>query len=207
MCIGTPKDIQHWINNSMSPMTEVSNGAVYYKRSHNGISFMLAWIPNESDEKNKFSDGKYTIEASVRKNDTSYFVEDWTYIGEGITLEPKDEKNDFADVTEHIYGIACNYIKPHIYYTLPNNEEVELFSDMGSANYDFGDADITIEELRKTYLETTDEISRKAIEEQIDKQCYDFANSLGVQYEEIQGMISIDDLSNSIKQVLIADYA
>lgn len=205
MCIGTRKNIQKWVKRSVKPMLSVSDGAVYYYRLNSGISFMLAWIPYDTGEKNKFGDGTYTIEASVRKNDTSYFVEDWSYIGEGIALQTVDQNNDFAAVVDWIYSIAWNYIKPHIYYTLPNNEQIELLSEMRTANFDFGDADQTIAELRKSYLEASDEDERKVIEEEIDRQCYDYANSLGVQYEEIQAMIGIDDLSFQIKQALIAE--
>jgi len=204
MAKATKTDIQEWIKKSIEPMLAVDDGAVYFYRLKKGCSFVLAWISYDAEEKNKFSDGKYTIEASVRKNDSSYFVEDWTYIGEGIPLQSVDQDNAFAAIVDWIFGIACNYIKPHINYTLPNNEDVELFSQMRLANYDFGDAEETIDELRKTYLETAVESERQTILEKIDRQCYDYANSLGVQYEEIQGMIGIDDLSNGLKEALLA---
>lgn len=94
--------------------------------------------------------------------------------------------------------------KSEIYYMLPNNKQVELLSEMHTTNYDFNDFDEPIEELRKAYFEVTDETETKLIEGKIETQCYAFADFLGIQYEEIQTMISIDDLSIGIKQALIA---
>lgn len=94
--------------------------------------------------------------------------------------------------------------KSGIYYMLPNNRQIELLSEMHTANYDFNDFDEPIEELRRTYSEVTDEADKKLIEEKIEAQCYAFADFLGIQYKEIQTMICIDDLSIGIKQALIA---
>lgn len=72
------------------------------------------------------------------------------------------------------------------------------------ANYDFGDFDEPIEDLRKTYYETSDEAGVKLIEQKIEAQCFAFADFLGMQDEEMQSMISISDLSIGIKQTLLA---
>lgn len=93
--------------------------------------------------------------------------------------------------------------KSEIYYTLPNNKQIELLSEMRTANYDFNDFDELIEDLRKTYFEATDEAEAKLIEDKIEAQCYAFADFLGIQYKEIQTMISIDDLSIGMKHVLL----
>lgn len=94
-------------------------------------------------------------------------------------------------------------INSEINYTLPNNTQIELLSEMHTANYDFGDFDEPIGDLRKTYYEVTDEAEKNAIEQKIDAQCTAFADFLGIQYPEIQGLISYGDLSYEIKQALI----
>lgn len=200
----TKEAIQNWIAESVKPMLADHNGAVYYYRIKGGASFVLAWILCDSDTENKFSGGKYTIEASVRKTDSSYFVDDWTYIGEGVTLQTTDDSNSFASITDWIFNIALTYLKTEIYYLLPNNKRIELLSEMHTANYDFGDFDEAIEDLRKTYYETSDEAGTKLIEQKIEAQCFAFADFLGMQDEEMQSMISISDLSIGIKQTLLA---
>lgn len=199
----TKEAIQNWIAESVKPMLANDDGAVYYYRLKGGASFVLAWIPCDSDTENKFSDGKYTIEASVRKTDSSYFVDDWTYIGEGVTLQTIDESNSFAAITDWIFNIALTYLKTEIYYLLPNNKRIELLSEMHTANYDFGDFDEPIEDLRKNYLEGSDETAKKSVEQKIEAQCFAFADFLGMQ-EEMQSMINISDLSIGIKQTLLA---
>lgn len=200
----TKEAIQNWITESVKPMLANDDGAVYYYRLKGGASFVLAWIPCDSDTENKFSDGKYTIEASVRKTDSSYFVDDWTYIGEGVTLQTIDESNSFAAITDWIFNIALTYLKTEIYYLLPNNKRIELLSEMHTANYDFGDFDEPIEDLRKNYLEGSDETAKKSVEQKIEAQCFAFADFLGMQEEEMQSMINISDLSIGIKQTLLA---
>lgn len=94
--------------------------------------------------------------------------------------------------------------KSEIYYTLPNNRQIELLSEMRTANYDFNDFDEPIEDLRRTYFEATDEAEAKLIEDKIETQCYAFADFLGIQFEEIQSMIRITDLSIRMKHALLA---
>ena len=45
---------------------------------------------------------------------------------------------------------------------LPNNKRIELLSEMHTANYDFGEFDEPIEDLRKNYLEGSDEATKRA---------------------------------------------
>jgi len=203
----TIEKIQKWIKSSVKLMLAENNGAVYFYRIKGGASFVLAWIPYNTGLENKFNNGAYTIEASVRKTDSSYFVEDWLYIGEGITLQNADESNNFAAIVDWIFKIAYEYVKTEIYYMLPNGQRIELLSEMRTANYDFGDFEGTIEELRRTYYETTDEIEKEVIDQQIAAQCFAFADFLGIQYEEIQLMIRITDLSIEIKRALIPECA
>lgn len=94
--------------------------------------------------------------------------------------------------------------KSEIYIRLPNGERIDLLSEMHTANYDFGDFDESIESLLKSYNETMDLALKDAIEQRIDAQCSAFADFLGIQYGEIQSLISFDDLSNGIKQALVA---
>lgn len=144
------------------------------------------------------------LKSSVRKTDSSFFADDWTYINEGVPLQTPDENDSFATVVDWIFKIALNYLKTKIYYMLPNNKRIELLSEMHTANYDFGDFDEPIEDLRKTYYETSDEAGVKLIEQKIEAQCFAFADFLGMQDEEMQSMISISDLSIGIKQTLLA---
>lgn len=202
MRITTKETIQKWIANSVKSMLANGNGAYYY-RFKGGVSFVLVWIPSDNDSENKFSDAKYTIEASVRKTGSSYFVDDWKHIGEGITLQTVDECNHFAAPADWVFNIALNYLKPEIFYTLPNNVQIELLSEMHTANFDFGDFDEPIGDLRKIYCEVTDETEKHAIEQKIEVQCTAFADFLGIQYEEIQPMISITDLSLDIKHHIL----
>lgn len=199
----TKETIQKWIANSVKPMLANDDGAVYYYRIKGGISFVLAWIPCDTDSENKFSDNKYTIEASVRKTDSSYFIDDWTYIGEGVTLQTADESNHFAAPVDWIFNIALTYLKPEIFYMLPNNVQIELLSEMHTANFDFGDFDEPIGDLRKTYYEVTGEVEKHTVEQKIEAQCTAFADFLGIQYGEIQSMISITDLSLGIKHHIL----
>lgn len=180
-----------------------NDGVAYYYPIKDGISFVLVWIPCDTDSENKFSDNKYTIEASVRKNDSSYFVDDWKYIGEGITLQTADESNHFAAPADWIFNIALTYLKPEIFYMLPNNVQIELLSEMYTANFEFGDFDEPIVDLRKTYYEVTDEVEKHTIEQKIEAQCTAFADFLGIQYKEIQTMISFTDLSLGIKHHIL----
>lgn len=204
----TKKDIQKWIADSVKPMLAKDDGAVYYLRIKGGISFVLAWMRYDSDDvENKFCDEQFTIEASVRKTDSSFFTDDWTYINEGLPLQTSDESDSFATVTDWIFKIALNYLKSKIYYTLPNDKRIELLSEMQTANFDFGDFEEPIADLRKAYYEITDEADTKLIEEKIETQCSAFADFLGTQYEEIQSKISLDDLSHRIKQTLIPDLS
>lgn len=204
----TRKDIQKWIADSVKPMLAKDDGAVYYLRIKGGISFVLAWMRYDSDDvENKFCDEQFTIEASVRKTDSSFFTDDWTYINEGLPLQTSDESDSFATVTDWIFKIALNYLKSKIYYTLPNDKRIELLSEMQTANFDFGDFEEPIADLRKAYYEITDEADTKLIEEKIETQCSAFADFLGTQYEEIQSKISLDDLSHRIKQTLIPDLS
>lgn len=99
----------------------------------------------------------------------------------------------------------CN-ISPNkyeIYIKLPNGERISLLSEMHTANYDFGDFDEPIENLLSSYNETTDLALKDTIEQKIDAQCFAFADFLGIQYGEIQSLISIEDLSTGIKQTLV----
>lgn len=201
----TKEDIQKWIADSVKPMLAKDDGAVYYRRIKGGISFVLAWMRYDSDDiENKFRDEQFTIEASVRKTDSSFFTDDWTYINEGVPLQTPDENDSFASVTDWIFKIALNYLKSKIFYTLPNKKRIELLSEMYTANCDFGNFEEPIEDLRKAYYEITDEADTKLIEEKIEAQCSAFADSLGTRYKEIQSMISISDLSMGMKQALIA---
>lgn len=201
----TKDTIKKWVSDSVKPMLTRNDGAVYYYQLKGGISFMLAWIDGAANSENKFSDGKYTIEASVRKSDSSFFVEDWTYIGDGVILETTDGNNGFTSTVDWILNIALNYLKSEIYYMLPNNKQIELLSEMHTANYDFNDFDEPIEDLRRTYFEATNEAETKLIEEKIETQCYAFADFLGIQYKEIQTMIRIDDLSIGMKHAILAE--
>lgn len=199
----TKETIQKWIANSIKPMLANNDGVAYYYRIKDGISFVLVWIPCDTDSENKFSDNKYTIEASVRKNDSSYFVDEWKYIAEGITLQTADESNHFAAPADWIFNIALTYLKPEIFYMLPNNVQIELLSEMYTANFEFGDFDEPIVDLRKTYYEVTDEVEKHTIEQKIEAQCTAFADFLGIQYKEIQTMISFTDLSLGIKHHIL----
>lgn len=201
----TKEDIQKWIADSVKPMLAKDDGAVYYLRIKGGISFVLAWMRYDSDDvENKFCDEQFTIEASVRKTDSSFFTDDWTYINEGLPLQTSDESDSFASVTDWIFKIALNYLKSKIYYTLPNNKRIELLSEMYVTNFDSCHFEEPIADLRKTYCEMIDEAHTKFIEEKIEAQCSAFADFLGTKYKEIQSMISISDLSMEMKQALIA---
>ena len=74
---------------------------------------------------------------------------------------------------------------------------------MHTANFDFGDFDEPIEDLRKTYYEVTGEEEKHTVEQKIEAQCTAFADFLGIQYGEIQSMISITDLSLGIKHHIL----
>lgn len=88
-------------------------------------------------------------------------------------------------------------------YTLPNGETICLFSEMRTANYDFGDFDETIENLVKAYHKATDKETKETMERRIEAQCDAFADFLAVQYEEIQGT-SFTDLSSGIRESLLS---
>lgn len=89
-------------------------------------------------------------------------------------------------------------------FMLPDGQNIDLLSEMRIANYDFGDFDETVESLAAAYRETTDQKTKESLERRIDTQCDAFADFLGMQYEEIQG-IPFSDFSLSIKQALLGD--
>ena len=205
MGTATKENTRKWIADSVKPMLAKDDGTVYIRRIKGGISFVLAWMRYDIDDiENKFRDENYTIEVSVRKTDSSFFADDWTYINEGVPLQTPDENDSFATVVDWIFKIALNYLKTKIYYMLPNNKRIELLSEMHTATYDFGEFDEPIEDLRKNYLEGSDEATKKSVEQKIEAQCTAFADFLGMQDEEMQSMISISDLSIGIKQTLLA---
>lgn len=205
MGTATKENTRKWIADSVKPMLAKDDGTVYIRRIKGGISFVLAWMRYDIDDiENKFRNENYTIEVSVRKTDSSFFADDWTYINEGVPLQTPDENDSFATVVDWIFKIALNYLKTKIYYMLPNNKRIELLSEMHTANYDFGEFDEPIEDLRKNYLEGSDEATKKSVEQKIEAQCTAFADFLGMQDEEMQSMISISDLSIGIKQTLLA---
>ena len=205
MGTATKENTRKWRADSVKPMLAKDDGTVYIRRIKGGISFVLAWMRYDIDDiENKFRDENYTIEVSVRKTDSSFFADDWTYINEGVPLQTPDENDSFATVVDWIFKIALNYLKTKIYYMLPNNKRIELLSEMHTANYDFGEFDEPIEDLRKNYLEGSDEATKKSVEQKIEAQCTAFADFLGMQDEEMQSMISISDLSIGIKQTLLA---
>ena len=172
MGTATKENTQKWIADSVKPMLAKDDGTVYIRRIKGGISFVLAWMRYDIDDiENKFRDENYTIEVSVRKTDSSFFADDWTYINEGVPLQTPDENDSFATVVDWIFKIALNYLKTKIYYMLPNNKRIELLSEMHTANYDFGEFDEPIEDLRKNYLEGSDEATKKSVEQKIEAQC------------------------------------
>ena len=205
MGTATKEVIQKWIAEHVKPMLEIDDATTYIFRIKGGISFILAWMRCDTDNiENKFCDNQFTIEASVRKTDSSFFADEWKYIKEGIPLQTADESDSFSAVVDWIFNIALNYLKTKIYYTLPNNKRIELLSEMHIANYDFGDFDEPIADLRKNYFEELDEAEKEGVEQKIEAQCFAFADFLGTQYQEIQSMINISDLSIGIKQTLLA---
>lgn len=88
-------------------------------------------------------------------------------------------------------------------YTLPNGKTIELFSEMRTANYDFGDFDETVEALVKAYRKARNKQTRESMERRIEAQCDAFTEFLGMQYEEIQSM-NFSDLSSGIKESLLS---
>lgn len=96
-------------------------------------------------------------------------------------------------------------LTPEAYYTLPNSERIELLSEMRTANFDFGDFNEPIADLRQAYQERKNEDERKVIIQRIEAQCLSFAEFLGTQSEEMQSMIGIDDLTLGIKEALLKD--
>lgn len=201
----TKEKVQGWIKSSVKSMLAEEDGAVYFYDIMGGISLMLAWIDGATESENKFCHRKYTIEASVRKTGSSSFAEDWTYIGEGSTLQNSDENNCFATVADCLINIVALYLKPEIYYILPNNEQIELLSEMQKANFYFNDFEEPVADLRQAYQERKNKDELKAIIQCIEAQCLAFAEFLGTQSEEMQSMINIDDLSLGIKEALLKD--
>lgn len=90
-----------------------------------------------------------------------------------------------------------------VIYTLPNGAKIELLSEMRQANCEFGDFDETIEELREAYHKA-DKEAMVDIENRIEEQCDAYANFLGMQHEEIQGLIGFNDLSIALKHALLS---
>lgn len=88
-------------------------------------------------------------------------------------------------------------------YILPNGETIELLSEMRIANYDFGDFDETVEELRSAYLKAEDKETKESLERRMELQRDAFADFLGIQSEEIQNMIGFSGLSTEIKETLL----
>lgn len=91
MGTATKENTQEWIADCVKPMLAKDDGTVYIRRIKGGISFVLAWMRYDIDDiENKFRDGNFTIEISVRKTDSSFFADEWTYINEGVPLQTPD---------------------------------------------------------------------------------------------------------------------
>lgn len=91
--------------------------------------------------------------------------------------------------------------------TLPNGEEVDLF-DEGPNGMDYvctvsGQHSIGVISLVEEYEQNKDPQRRKEIDEEIMEQSYTYADSIAMWDEELQSMISLDDLASLIHSAII----
>lgn len=92
------------------------------------IAVVCAWISgyDPADEKdNKFQQGEWCIEASIRLNRSSYFVEDWDYVSEGCMISLCE---DFQGIAEWLVKVMyeCGYIDPFIPLPIPGDIDINL---------------------------------------------------------------------------------
>jgi hypothetical protein len=66
-----------------------------------------------------------------RLRDSSYFVEDWDYTGEGsfCSLYSSDEKEGFKSISEWLVDLMlnCGYLHPHAFFYVPELGELDAF--------------------------------------------------------------------------------
>lgn len=91
--------------------------------------------------------------------------------------------------------------------TLPNEEEVDLF-DEGPNGMDyvctvFNNHPVGVISLVEEYEQNKDPERRKEIGEEIWEQSYTYADSIAMWDEELQSMISLDDLAMLIYSAII----
>lgn len=91
--------------------------------------------------------------------------------------------------------------------TLPNGEDVDLF-DEGPNGMDYvctvlGQHSIGVISLVEEYEQNKDPQRRKEIDEEIMEQSYTYADSIAMWDEELQSMISLDDLASLIHSAII----
>ena len=113
--------------------TKTKNGAssTFYLNIDINISIVLAWVDGFDKEDDKFSDGTWRLEASVRLRDSSYFVEDWDYINEGCfdAIYPADEEDNFQGVSEFLVDMMlnCGYLHPQVFIHVPELGDLNVF--------------------------------------------------------------------------------
>lgn len=139
----------------------------------------------------------------------------------GICLDVEDEETGYTsfltslelgcqnlDWLCKIYENICDTFEhasecPEPIYILPNGKRLELIPEMHVTNYDMNDFDEPIEELLKAYHEAKNETEAKEIKQKIEDQCSAYVEFLATHYEEVQGMVSFDDLSTGIMETLL----
>ena len=86
-------------------------------------------------------------------------------------------------------------------YKLPNNNEIELISEMHVQCYDWGPFDTPIEDLLQQYVESSED-NKSIVLQLIRQQCESYADLIGID-ETLQSLISFDDLTNEIQTALL----
>lgn len=110
------------------------------------VAIVVAWEPGydpEDAKTNKYilPDG-WGIAWSLRLRDSSYFINDWDYLGEmgRSAIDVCDGDDDFIALAKEILDIAqkCGYLNPEVVITLPNNRKVDLLDDAYWVSMDDG---------------------------------------------------------------------
>lgn len=180
------------------------------------VAIVVAWEPGydpEGANTNKYilPDG-CGIAWSLRLRDSSYFINDWGYLGEmgGSTMDASDGDDGFVALAKEILEIAqkCGCLNPEVIITLPDNRKVDLLDDAYWVSLD--------EELRNEKRDLTELWwyyhgwshwmgEKKELQATIMKWAEHLADYYGGYDEDFQQLIGRDELATMIFQALIKE--
>lgn len=202
------KNVAAFIAMSSQEMLNRNDDPCYKYDISSRVSVMLTWIDGydpEDSKTNPYIDSEgYAIEVSLRLRNTDLFWSSWDQIGYGTTLYPHEDGTTpiAKEILEYADELGC-LSEPEVLFTLPNGEEVDLLWDsrMVEDDDDLRDERLDLPNLRYLFLGWGDDCPE--YKKKIEEWAYHLAGYYGDFDEDLQSMISIDELTNQIFNALI----